>query len=763
MKSLAKIALIAALAAPLVRALPAAAAQANVNGILLEDRNQNGRIERAVILIDNPLLRAWRVNDPSSVKVAYAGRLLNVKHLFASTTSRDEIAKIEAVWDESEVPVDTSASQFEVSYDLAPVGGGIDDGTDPLQAISAGDSGAADTEVDRAAPVLVSSDPLAGSTGVGRDDAIKLAFSEPVVASTLNYASDPDAAGWGVSWSSDSKTATLTHSKYPAGSEITFTVSNLKDPSGNVIVPGGAYPNPLRFTNTSGDITNIGRGPVFGFVTPYAGSSLLAGYPAVVSWYSNIPEVVSVRLMVMQAGGPDRVIGAYPVGQGSASWFPPNEPGLYALKAEGLTSQGSLFAFDSRTSITVATPSDKLKVAALIAPAASSVTDSSAVVSVGLNADVQAAELYCNGPKRGEQVARSGDRPYLYTVSLAGLSRNAAYNCQFRFVDAFGAVLTADVPQFTASSGGDSKPPVLIGSPSFHDFNAKDRTAKVTLTFDEPVSVEFQYGLTPTLTDVISEPSRKTTHVLSIPKAATGAKYKSRIVMTDAAGNRAETKDYEYIVLRDGERIKGSGPAVYWFLGGKRYVFPNETVYRSWFPDFVNVLPIPDEQLSGIAIGGNVRLHSGTWMVKIQSDPKTYAVEPGGVLRWIQSEERARALFGPAWNTRVRDIDVSLFTDFTIGEPLKDGEFPDGYAARTADGRAWYVDRDIRRYELSRDGLEANRYAAAVHDAAFFPPAAEGSVAWGRLLVGDAIGAYDERINVIRLSPGGAKVHAPAF
>jgi hypothetical protein len=72
-------------------------------------------------------------------------------------------------------------------------------------------------------------------------------------------------------------------------------------------------------------------------------------------------------------------------------------------------------------------------------------------------------------------------------------------------------------------------------------------------------------------------------------------------------------------------------------------------------------------------------MKEGVYLIKIQSDPKTYAVEPGGKLRWVQTETQANALYGPAWNKRIRDVDVSLFVDYTIGAALADGEKPVGY------------------------------------------------------------------------------------
>ena len=97
------------------------------------------------------------------------------------------------------------------------------------------------------------------------------------------------------------------------------------------------------------------------------------------------------------------------------------------------------------------------------------------------------------------------------------------------------------------------------------------------------------------------------------------------------------------------------------------------------FTFFCSTDSVPADQLSGLVIGGNVRLREGAYLIKIQSDPKTYAVEPDGLLRWVQTEAQAKALYGTAWNTRVRDVDVSLFADYRIGSPLQDGERPAGY------------------------------------------------------------------------------------
>lgn len=117
--------------------------------------------------------------------------------------------------------------------------------------------------------------------------------------------------------------------------------------------------------------------------------------------------------------------------------------------------------------------------------------------------------------------------------------------------------------------------------------------------------------------------------------------------------------------------VKASGPAVYYYAeNGRRYVFPNERIYYSWFSDFAGVIELTDEELASIPIGGNVTYRPGMRLIKIQSDPKVYAVAPGGVLRWIETEQAAKDLYGMDWSKLVDDVDVSLFVNYSIGEPL---------------------------------------------------------------------------------------------
>ncbi len=117
--------------------------------------------------------------------------------------------------------------------------------------------------------------------------------------------------------------------------------------------------------------------------------------------------------------------------------------------------------------------------------------------------------------------------------------------------------------------------------------------------------------------------------------------------------------------------VKASGPAVYYYAAdGNRYVFPNAGTYASWFVDFSGVTLISDAELAAMPLGGNVTYRPGIRMVKIQSDPKVYAVTRGGVLHWVGSEALAEDLYGQYWNAAIDDVSDAFFADYEMGAPI---------------------------------------------------------------------------------------------
>jgi len=121
-----------------------------------------------------------------------------------------------------------------------------------------------------------------------------------------------------------------------------------------------------------------------------------------------------------------------------------------------------------------------------------------------------------------------------------------------------------------------------------------------------------------------------------------------------------------------GSLIKSLANTAVYYCGanGKRYVFPNDRVYFTWYADFKNVATIPTEQLASVPLGGIITYKPGSKLVKIESLPNVYAVERGGLLRWVKSPSIAASLYGINWAKKVDDISDAFFGSYVIGEPI---------------------------------------------------------------------------------------------
>jgi len=139
------------------------------------------------------------------------------------------------------------------------------------------------------------------------------------------------------------------------------------------------------------------------------------------------------------------------------------------------------------------------------------------------------------------------------------------------------------------------------------------------------------------------------------------------MVAAPLATNAMMTTAFSY-----GDLIKGTGDTVYYLASnGKRYVFPNSKTYFTWYTDFKTVKQIPDGTLSTIPLGGNVTYRPGIKMVKITTDPKVYAVDQGGFLRHVASEQLAETLFGLAWKSRIDDVPDAFFVNYRVGTQIQ--------------------------------------------------------------------------------------------
>lgn len=154
---------------------------------------------------------------------------------------------------------------------------------------------------------------------------------------------------------------------------------------------------------------------------------------------------------------------------------------------------------------------------------------------------------------------------------------------------------------------------------------------------------------------------------------ADGVELQRRVTLTFTGGMTYDIKVGDLIKIPDdGDTKTLSDTAVYYYASnGKRYVFPNEKVYFTWYRDFSAVKTIPIDQMSLIPIGGNVTYKAGSKLVKFQTDTKTYLPTKGGVLRWIKTEAVAKGLFGNDWNRKVDDITEAFYVNYRFGNPVE--------------------------------------------------------------------------------------------
>ncbi len=128
------------------------------------------------------------------------------------------------------------------------------------------------------------------------------------------------------------------------------------------------------------------------------------------------------------------------------------------------------------------------------------------------------------------------------------------------------------------------------------------------------------------------------------------------------------------VSIQAGDLIRGETFSAVYYYGadGFRYVFPNTKTYYTWYDNFDSVKFVSDAQLGQLQIGGNVTYRPGVKMIKINTDPRTYAVDANGTLRHVGSEAVAIELYGSSWNQQIHDVPDAFFTNYTIGDQITD-------------------------------------------------------------------------------------------
>ncbi len=163
-----------------------------------------------------------------------------------------------------------------------------------------------------------------------------------------------------------------------------------------------------------------------------------------------------------------------------------------------------------------------------------------------------------------------------------------------------------------------------------------------------------------------------------------------------------------------GSLIKSATNTAVYYYGSdsKRYVFPHEKYYKTWYPDFKNIVTVTADEMAAIEIGGNVSVRPGTKLVKVETAPAVYAVEPGSKLKKIGSEAAAKTLYGNDWAKNVMDLYDTLYTNYAKQTGELDGTaYPVGAVVKPAGDYKYYVSASGWRKIATDDAFVANKFS----------------------------------------------------
>ena len=220
----------------------------------------------------------------------------------------------------------------------------------------------------------------------------------------------------------------------------------------------------------------------------------------------------------------------------------------------------------------------------------------------------------------------------------------------------------------------------LVGSKAYDlDLSVGDQAVT---TFSQPIALTFSYvdsdiaGLTESTLAVYYWDSAASQWVKlggTVDTAGNSLSvYTSHFTLFAVFGQSANAGRLIKLACPANADVNNPCKAVY-YLGsnGKRFVFPNSQTYSTWYTDFSSVETVSAEEMASYMLGGNVTYRPGIKMVKIQTDPKVYAVGANGTLRWLKTEAAATAIYGSSWNTMVDDLSAAFFTDYTVGADIE--------------------------------------------------------------------------------------------
>jgi len=130
-------------------------------------------------------------------------------------------------------------------------------------------------------------------------------------------------------------------------------------------------------------------------------------------------------------------------------------------------------------------------------------------------------------------------------------------------------------------------------------------------------------------------------------------------------------QDYQFTNNEISKLVKGENGDIYYHgADKKRYVFPNEDVFKSWFKDYnIDKLEVHDLQtLYETALGGNVTLRPGS-LLQTETDYNVYIVIDNGQISPI-AQSILNQIYDNNWSEKVIHLPNYYFTHYDVGKSI---------------------------------------------------------------------------------------------
>lgn len=131
-------------------------------------------------------------------------------------------------------------------------------------------------------------------------------------------------------------------------------------------------------------------------------------------------------------------------------------------------------------------------------------------------------------------------------------------------------------------------------------------------------------------------------------------------------------------------QLEENGSVYYFAADGKRYIFPTQETFVSWYGEYQVERVMPLVEMQEIPLGGNVTIKPGN-LLQTPTDFNVYLVTERNMIAPVD-EWILEAVHGEAYRAEVIDLQNYYFTNYVYGAPITSlDQYPTFDASLTID------------------------------------------------------------------------------